>query len=395
MKARTLIILLILGITFVGCKSAKRLAMEGRYDQAFDRALSALRRQPNNAENIEILKLSFANANERNLSRINQLQAGNAANRWMEIADLYGALQNRHNNMAQILPFLPNHVQSSVRTFDYSSQLANARNRAADYNFDRGIALLKMNSKARAREAVGFFRQAQRFDPSDPEIARMINEATFLGTNHVLYVVNNFTTFPLPFDFMNRMSQIPNHFALSSSWVRYYTSPENIDFDFVVELNFESINVIPNRTDTRTSTHTKTIEGDWVNEYDRRGNVKTDANGNPIRRRQTQQIRCDVMVTTQTSSIFINARLNYIHGRTNRVVRSIPISLEQPFFHQFVSFRGDRRAVDNQVLSRLPRSERAMPFPSPMDLVQMSRERMAEMVVTALRNNDRIIRNSD
>jgi hypothetical protein len=223
----------------------------------------------------------------------------------------------------------------------------------------------------------------------------MIDEATFLGTNHVLYVVNNFTAQFMPNDFMMRMSQIPNHFNLNSSWVRYYTSPENIDFDFVIELNFESINVIPGRNSTRTTTHTRTIDDGWEYETDRRGNVRNDADGNPIRRRKTTQIRCDVIVTTQTSSIFINARLNYIHSRTNRVLRSIPITLEQPFFHEFVTFRGDRRAVDSQVLSRLPRSERPMPFPSVPDMIQMSRERMAERVAMELRNNDRLIRNSD
>ncbi|MCL2649752.1 MAG: hypothetical protein FWD60_01850, partial [Candidatus Azobacteroides sp.] len=140
---------------------------------------------------------------------------------------------------------------------------------------------------------------------------------------------------------------------------------------------------------------TKTIDDGWEYEYDGRGNVKKDANGNDIKRKKTIQVRCEVMVADQTKSIFINARLNYIHSRTNRIVRSIPISLEQPFFYQYVTFRGDKRAIDSQVFSKLPRNERPAPFPSVADLVYMSQERMTNLVSSTLKDNDRLIRNSD
>ena len=396
MNAKTLIIFLAFGIALTGCKSAKQLAMEGKYDKAIDKAINALKKQPDNTENLEILKLSFESANEKNLNRIYQLQAKSSPDRWMEIADLYKSLQNRQDKMKQILPFLPSSTQSVIKVYDYNNQLINAGNKAADYNFDRGMALLNMNSKSRAREAVNFFRQAKKYDPSDPEISRMIDEANFLGTNHVLYLVNNYTSYSFPQDFMARMSQIANGYYLSSSWVKYYIFPENgFNYDYVIELNFESINLVPERMNTRTSTHTKTIDNGWEYEYDRRGNVKKDANGNDIKRKKTQQIRCEVSETTQTKSIFINARLNYIYTKTNRVMKSIPVSMEQPFFYQYVTFRGDKRAIDNQVFSRLPQNERPLPFPTVMDLVQMSRERMAERVSTILRDNEWIIRNSD
>jgi len=395
MNAKTLIILLSLGIMLTCCKSARQLAMEGKYDKAFDKALNALKKQPNNVESIEILKISFESANDKNLSRIYQLQAKNSAERWMEIADLYQSLQNRQDKIKQILPFLPVSAQSSIRVYDYNNQLSNARNKAADYNYDRGMALMNMNSKSRAREAVNYFKQAKKYDPSDPEINRMINEAIFFGTNHVLYVVNNYTSRYIPQEFIARMSQIANY-HLNSSWVKYYTfAQNNFNYDYIIELNFESINLVPERTNTKASTYTKTIDDGWEYEYDRNGNVKKDANGNDIKRKKTLQVRCDVTEATQTKSIFLNARLNYIHARTNRIVRQIPISAEQAFFYQYATFRGDKRAIDEQVLSRLPRNERPAPYPSTDDLIYMSQEKMAGIVSTALKDNDRLIRNSD
>ena len=395
MNAKTLILLLALGLTLTCCKSAKQLAMEGKYDKALDKALNALKKQPGNIENLDILKLSFESANDKNLSRIHQLQTRNSADRWMEIADLYQLLQNRQDKIKQILPFLPD-SESSIKTYNYNDQLINARNQAADYNYDRGMALLGMNSKSRAREAVNYFKQAQKYDPSDPEISRMIDEATFLGTNHVLYVVNNYTPYNMPYNLMMRMSQITNNNYLNSQWVNYYSYPENgFKYDYIIELNFESINLIPERTNTRTSTYTKTIDEGWEYEYDRNGTVKKDANGNDIKRKKTQQIKCEVQEATQTKSIFINFRLNYIHTKTNKIVKFIPLSLEQAFFYQYVTFRGDKRAINSQVLSKLPKGERPAPYPSTEDLIYMSQEKMAGVVSAALKDNDKFIRNSD
>jgi len=396
MKQKFLFSLLVFGLTLTCCKSAKQLAMEGKYDKAFDKALTVLKKQPTDAESIGILTLAFENANERNLNRISQLQTRNSADRWMEIAELYKLLQGRQDKMRQILPFLPSSMLSTVKIYDYNNQLMNAQTKAADYNFERGMSLLNMNSKSRAREAVNYFIQARKYDSSDPEISRMIDEATFLGTNHVLYVVKNYTAHNLPYDYMTRMSQVADNYYLNSSWVKYYTYPEpGFIYDYVIELNFESINVVPERSNTKSSSYSKTVDDGWEYETDRRGNRRKDANGNDIKRAKSKQIRCDVIETTQTKSIFLNARLNYIHSKTNRRVRSIPLSLEQQFFHQYVTFRGDKNAIDYQVISKFTRNERPAPFPSVTELVHMSREKMAEMVFVALRDNDRLIRNSD
>jgi hypothetical protein len=93
--------------------------------------------------------------------------------------------------------------------------------------------------------------------------------------------------------------------------------------------------------------------------------------------------------------MFLNSRLNYFHAKTNRIVKVIPISIEQPYFYQFVTFRGDRNAVDSQVLAKLPINNKPLPFPTLADLIHLSEEQLAAMVFDALKDNDRIIRNSD
>ena len=396
MNIRNFFLLFTFGIILTCCKSAKEFAMEGKYDKAFDKALNALKKNPNDAESFEILMLSFDNANEKNLNRINQLQTNIAANRWIEIAELYNLLQIRHDKMRQIIPFFPASIRSSIKTQDYNILLTNAKVKAADFYFKGGLALLNMESKSKAREAIKYFKQASRYNPSDQEILRMVDEATFLGTNHVLYVVNNYTPLSLPYDFLSRMTRLPNDPYLHLSWVEYYIQPEaGFKYDYIIELNFESINIVPERINTKSTVHNTTIDDGWEYETDRRGNTVKDANGNPVRQKKVRQLMCEVLETTLTKSIFINVRLNYTHAKTNQLLKSIPMTIEETFLYHYVTFKGDRNAVDNKVLSKLPKNDRPVSFPSATDLIQMSREKMAERVLVMLRNNNKIIRNSD
>ncbi len=395
-RIKNFAIILLSGIILISCKSAKELAMEGKYDKAFNKALGDLKKQPSNTESLGIMKLSFENANNQNLDQIDQLNAKNSPDRWDEIVRLYKSLQDRQDKMRQMLPFLSTSVQSSIKTYDYSLYLKNARRNAADYNYSRGIYLLDSNNKSNARASIDYFKKVKSYDPAYPEIDQLINEANFKAINHVLFLVNNYSYYNLSFSFASRMEQAANDPYLNSSWVRYYTVPsQNFKYDYVIELNLDYIRQIPERINTKSSVYTKTIDDGWEYEYDRRGNVKKDAQGNDIKHKKTKTIRCEVLEYTQTKSITIDAKLNYIHSGTNRIIRSIPIGLEQPFCYEYVVFRGDRAAVDRQVYAKLTKNERPSPFPSLTDMVYMAQDRFADIVNTALRDNDRLIRNSD
>ena len=394
MKTKHFVILLTFSIVLTCCKSAKELAMEGKYDKAFNKVLSDLKKQPSDAEAIKILKLSFENANNQNINQINQLNLKNSPDRGEKIVQLYQSLQSRQDKMNQLLPFLPATVQSTVRTANFSRQLMNAQQNAADYNYSRGLFLLDSGNKTNIRNSITYFKKVKNYDPNYPEINELIDEANFFGINHTLFLVNNYTSQNLPINFIDRIEQIGNNSYLNSEWVRYYTVPtQNFNYDYVVELNLNYIRQIPERISSKSSTYTKTVDDGWEYEYDRRGNIRKDDKGNNIRRKKTKTIRCEVIQYTQTKAITLESNLNYINTQTNRSVRSVPIAVEQGFFHEYVIYKGDKSAVDRQILVKLPKNERPAPFPSTIDMLFMSQDRYSNLVYTALRDNNRIIKN--
>ncbi len=393
MKIKPFFIIFALAVALTAC-SASKLATKGKYDKAFDKTVKTLKKKPTNAEAIEVLKLSFSSANERDLSQISQFQATNSGSNLGRIADLYLLLQNRYIKMRDVLPFLSHDVQATIIMVDYSTQLAEARTQAADFNFNKGVELMNLENKLKAREAVNYFKQAQKYDPSDTVISGWIEAATFLGTQHVLFLTNDVTYHGMPYDFMIKMANIPNTHYTNAPWIQYYTVSENeFPYDYVVELNFEVINVVPERYNSRTNSYTKVIEM-WEYEYDEDGKVKKDEKGNDIKHKRTEHVECDVIITEQTKSVFINARLNYVYGKTNTVVNSFPISWEQPFYYEYVNIRGDRRALTNNVLAKLPQNVRPTPFPSELDMIVMAREGVAKMVAGILNENNALIRDS-
>ena len=394
MKTKHLVILLIFSIALTCCKSAKELAMEGKYDKAFNKVLGDLKKQPSDAESLKILKLSFDNANNQNLNQINQLNLKNSPERWETIVQLYQSLQGRQDKINQLLPFLPATAQSTFRTTDYSRQLTSAQQNAANYNYSKGLSLLDSGNKMNIRNSITYFKKVKNYNPNYPEINQLIDEANFRGINHTLFLVNNYTSQNLPINFITRIEQIGNNSYLNSEWVRYYTTPtQNFNYDYVVELNLNYIRQIPERISSKSSTYTKTIDDGWEYEYDRRGNVKKDDKGNDIKRKKTKTVRCEVIQYTQTKAITLESNLNYIYAQTNRAIRSIPISVEEAFFYEYVIYKGDKSAVDRQILAKLPKNERPAPFPSTIDMLFMTQDRFSNLVYTALKNNNNIIRN--
>ncbi len=401
MKQTILILNTILAICLItACKSAKELAMDGKYDKAVNKAVSELKKQPTNQETINILQLSFRNANNEDLGKINQIQYRNAPDRWDAIADLYKRLQDRQIKVSQILPFLSVHARSSIITSDYTIELASAQRNSANYKFSTGMNLLNSNSKSNARLAVEYFKQVKSYDASYPQIDQLIDEAVFRGTNHVLCEARDMTGYNLPYDFLRSLmpsSGINQALRINSytpsPWITYYTIPQNnFSYDYVIQLNLRLIRSTPGRYDTRTNTYTQTIDDGWEYELDARGNVKKDANGNDIKRKKTKTIKYEVKETTQTKSVFIDATLDYIYVRNNRIVRSIPIGVEQPFVYTYVTNRGDSRAYQGQDQRH---NDRPVPFPSDIDMIFAARDNILAVVYQALRDNERIVRSND
>ncbi len=376
-------------VLLFSCKSAKELAQDGKYDKAFNKVVGDLKKKPYDTESLQILKLSFDNANSADLNRINQLSLKNAPDRWDEVAKIYQSLQNRHEKMQQTLPFLDASVRSEIRTFDYTSQIVNAQRNAADYKYSKGISLLDMNNKLKAREAVNYLKQARKYDPDYPDIDALIDEAYFKGTNHVLFLVNDYTNFRLPQDFLVNITQAGNNPSLNSTWVKYYVVPQrNFNYDYIVQFNLNYVRTIPERVNTKSDVFTRTIDDGWEYEYDRRGNVMKDANGNDIKRKKIRTVKCELIETTQTKSIVLESSLDYIDAKSNRVLKRIPVVLEKPFVYHYVTYKGDRAALEGNVSPDIFRNNRPVPFPSNIEMILMSEERLFQMVSAALMDNN-------
>lgn len=81
-------------LLLVGCSSSKKLA-NGNYDAAINKAVGALRKNPNSEKDIVSLEQAMKIVTEQNNERIRYLKVEGRADSWDEVYQIYQTMYNR------------------------------------------------------------------------------------------------------------------------------------------------------------------------------------------------------------------------------------------------------------------------------------------------------------
>jgi len=78
-------------------------------------------------------------------------------------------------------------------------------------------------------------------------------------------------------------------------------------------------------------------------------------------------IRIEIREFSQQKSVQVTAKVDYVNLKTNQLLQTFPIACEFVFRNVFASYKGDKRACENDYLSNFDRRE--VPFPSNEQMV--------------------------
>ena len=88
-------VIFILTILLSGCGSSKKQLQKGNYDAAIQKAVKNLRKDPNDAKQINILSQAYKVSNDQDNERVRFLKMEGKPNNWDEIYLVYKALNDR------------------------------------------------------------------------------------------------------------------------------------------------------------------------------------------------------------------------------------------------------------------------------------------------------------
>ncbi|MGL2964164.1 hypothetical protein ACSVH2_10135 [Flavobacterium sp. RSB2_4_14] len=367
MKRITSLLALFLIVSSCGVKQTRQLLTSGDYDSAISNAVQGLQGNKNakgKQDYIYILEEAFAKAKERDLRDINiWFKDANPQN----LEKIYNTYVKLNYRQEQIRPLLPLKLQQEGRDAifpfeDYSDQLVSSKNALSKYLYDNSKALLINKDKMVIRRAYDDLLYLESLNPGYKDVVTLINEARSKGTDYVSVYTKNETNMVIPIRLENDLLDFSTY-GLDDKWTVYHSNRiKDIDYDFGIVVNFRAINISPEQIKEKQFEKEKQIKDGVKNLLDANGNVVKDSLGNPIKVDNMKTVHISIYEFSQIKACQVTAKVDYINFRTKQLIETFPLTSEFVFTNIYSTYKGDRRACEQEYYPNFDR--RAVPFPS-------------------------------
>jgi len=374
MKKITLLVTLLF-LTACGVKSTRKLVASGDYDSAIEKAVNGLQSNKNakgKQEYVYLLEEAFAKAKERDLRDIagwGWFKEPNNANNLEAIFNTFKLLHARQELIRPLLPLklLAENRDANFPMEDYSEQITNSKNALSKYLYLNAVAALISNDKIRCRHAYDDLVYLNSINPNYKDVTKLINDAQRKGTDFVSVSTQNQTNMVIPKRLQDDLLDFST-FGLNDKWTVFHSTKQpGLTYDYGVRIDFRDIQITPERINEKEFIKEKVIKDGVKKLLDARGREVKDSLGKTIYVDNMKTIRIEIREFSQQKSVQVTAKVDYVNLKTNQLLQTFPIASEFVFRNVFASYKGDKRACENDYLSNFDRRE--VPFPSNEQMV--------------------------
>ncbi|WP_396634294.1 hypothetical protein [Maribacter sp. R86514] len=371
-----------------GVKKTQEALNSGNYETAINKAVMNIaenKTKKSNQQYIILLEEGYKKNTERELQHIKFLKKdGNAAN-YEEIYNSYNRLKSIQE---RIRPLLPLYIQDENRKANfifknYGDDLLAAKAELSEFLYSNATALLKdANYKSDFRKAYNDLNYLDEINPNYKDVKVKIDEAYLKGLDYVIVNMTNNTDQIIPKRLEDELLNL-NTYGLNSNWTEYHTNRiQNQLYDYQMEVSFQDINISPEQIREKQISKERQIKDGYTFVEDRNGNVVTDSLGNSIKVDKFKIVRCDFYQFTQFKSAQVTGVVSFIDLKKQQKVNQYPLSSQFVFEHVYANYDGDKRALDNDLVSLLQLAR--VPFPSNEQMVYDAGEDLKNNLKTIL-----------
>jgi len=375
---------LLLFLLFTGCgSSSSKYLQKGQYDKAINKAVSNLIKNPNKSSEIDILSQAYSVANQKDNETIEQLRKTGQPDIWDNILSAYKRMQNRQEKVSVLQP----HILQAIgyKYVNYTSEIAQAKNKAAEYFYAHAKMLLEKNEKYSARTAYDELNKLKDFYPNYKDVDDLLQKAYQMGLSYAFFKIQNNSQSILPIAFENELTKASVG-DLNQKWVTFHTTASNnINYDYYIVLNIRIIDISPESLNRNNYTESKEISDGWQYKLDKNGNVMKDSLGNDIKIPKFKTIYCQVSEGVQYKSVVLSGTLDFWDNLNNKLLKSDPMRSEWYFKNIFATATGDLNALSEESKKKINSSQK--PFPPNADMIMQAGNVMKSMVKESIRKN--------
>lgn len=369
-------ILFVATVFLIGCggvKKTQEALNSGNYIAAMNKAIKNLAENKSKKSHqayIILLEEAFAKNAARELEQISFLEKdGNPAN----LEAIYNGYSSLKKLQERIKPLLPLTIYDEGRDarFDfknYNEAILSSKEELTAYLYQNANQLLAgATDKMAYRRAYDELKYLNQINPGYADSEQKMQEAHEKGLDYVKIALYNDTQQIIPERLEEELLDF-NTYGINNFWTQYHAKPiEDFKYDFAMELDFNEINISPERVNEKQIIKEKQIKDGQEFLLDNNGNVVKDSLGNKIKVDRFKTVRCEFYQFTQFKTAQIGAKVRFTDLRNGQEINAYPLSSEFLFEHIYANYKGDRRALDTDLVALLDLA--AVPFPSNEQMV--------------------------
>ncbi len=390
MRKIPFIIIFFVLLNSCGVKQTQNNLASGNYDTAIDIAISNLRSNKDKKgkqDYIYLLEEAFAKAKDRDLSTVSFLNKDKQPSNLEKIYNTYLALKDRQEKIKPLLPLkLIAQERNAIFPFDnYDNEIINSENALCNYLYTNAKALMLTKNKMNYRRVHDDLIYLDRIHHNYKDVANLLDEAQFRGTDYVIVYTKNETNMIIPEELQNDLLDFKSY-TLNDKWTAYHSVKEpNVYYDYVMIISFRSILISPEQIKEREFIKERQIVDGQKKQFDASGKVVLDRQGKPIMIDNVINAKIKVNEIRQFKSCQITAKVDYVDNTTKKSLESFPISSEFVFENIYATYKGDSRAADDNYSSNF--YNKAMPFPSSEQMVYDTAENLKSKINIVINSN--------
>ncbi len=356
-----------------GVKRTQEALNSGNYWTAINKAITNIaenKEKKSNQPFIVMLEDAYEKNMEREIQHINFLKKeGNPAN-YEVIFKTYERLKSVQQ---QIRPLLPLRIEDENRKAlfsfkDYDAQIIASKEKLSNYLYANAVGLLESGiTKTDFRQAYDDLKYLQEISPDYKDVRQKTDEAYQRGLDYVIVEIFNNTDKVIPVRLEEELLNF-NTYGLNNLWTEYHTNKlDNLDYDYQMEVSFQDISISPEQINEKQIIKERQVKDGFTYVKDLKGNIVKDSLGNKIKTDNFKTVRADFYQFTQFKSAQVTGVVSFIDLRKQQQLNQYPLASNFVFEHSYANYDGDKRALDNELLSLLQLAR--VPFPTNEQMV--------------------------
>jgi len=299
----------------------------------------------------------------------------------------YLQLNSRQEKIKPLLPLkLLKEGRNAIFPFDnYNDQIIDSKNALSAYLYANAKKLMGTSDKMNYRKAYDDMEYLNQITPNYKNVLQLMDEAKFKGSDYVSVYTKNETNMIIPVRLQNDLLDFSTY-GLNDKWTVYHSNKQKgIDYDYGMVINFRHIYISPEQIKEREFVKDRIIKDGVKKLIDANGKEVLDEKGKVVMVDDMRNATVRIYEFRQFKSCQITAKVDYINFKSNQLLQSFPIASEFIFENIYATYKGDRRASDDNYYSYF--DKRAVAFPSNEQMVYDTGEDLKAKIKDVISRN--------